>query len=68
MKTNKDSFWTIGYKGHWIHGHHDNDLRRAVIRVVTPNNVTHNIKAQTLDSAKRLIRRLLQKGQPCQVN
>lgn len=25
----KDTFWTIGYKGHYIHGHYDRDLKRG---------------------------------------
>lgn len=29
----KDTFWTISYKGHYIHGHHDRDLNREVITV-----------------------------------
>ena len=29
----KDTFWTIGYKGHYIHGHYDRDLKREVIEV-----------------------------------
>ena len=47
---NADTFWTQEYKGHWIHGHCDRDLKQEIIRIQCPNGV--NYPAKSLHSAK----------------
>lgn len=53
----KDTFWTIGYKGCWIHGHRDRDLGKEVIRIQTPDYKTY--EAKSLLSAKIKITRFI---------
>lgn len=45
-----DTFYTMSYKGCFIHVHHDRDKKREVFRVVTPSG--HSYEAKTLHSAK----------------
>lgn len=47
---NADTFWTIEYKQHWIHGHYDRDLKKEVIRIRTPSHQTYD--AKSLHAAK----------------
>lgn len=56
----KDTFWTISYKGCWIHGHHDRDLKREVITIQTPDYKVY--EAKSLHSAKYRITRFLAGG------
>lgn len=57
----KDTFWTIGYKGHYIHGHRDRDLKCEVIEVqwMLPDGSFKMYKAKPLHGAKCRITRVL---------
>lgn len=57
----KDTFWTLGYKGHYIHGHYDRDLKREVIEVqwMLPDGGFNLYKAKSLHGAKCRITRLV---------
>lgn len=57
----KDTFWIIGYKGHYIHGHYDRDLKREVIEVqwMFSDKGFELYTVRSLLSAKRLITKKL---------
>ena len=56
---NADTFYTIDYKGCWIHSHYDRDLKREVFRIQTPSGASYG--ASSLQSAKVRITRFLSK-------
>ena len=47
---NSDTFYTIGYKGCYIHAHYDRDMKREVFRIQTPAG--HSYEASSLRAAK----------------
>lgn len=55
----KDTFWTVPYKGHYIHGHYDRELRREVIRIqiMKSDGGFTTYSARTLQAAKYRISR-----------
>lgn len=56
----KDTFWTLSYKGHHIHGHRDHDLNREVIQIqiMKPDGSFALYDAKSLHSAKYKISRI----------
>lgn len=57
----KDTFWTQGYKGHYIHGHHDRDLKREVItiQIMDKDGGFTIYDAKSLHAAKYKISRII---------
>lgn len=57
----KDTFWSIDYKGHYIHGHHDRDLGREVItaQLMRKDGSFRIYEAKSLQAAKVKITRFL---------
>ncbi len=53
----KDTFWTMEYKNHWIRGHHDRDLKKEVITILTPARQVYD--AKSIHAAKCRISRFL---------
>lgn len=47
---NADTFWSIEYKQHWIHGHYDRDLKKEVIHIQCPHGSRYD--AKSLHAAK----------------
>lgn len=59
----KDTFWTQSYKGCYIHGHYDRDLKQEVIRIqVMKEDGSFTLyDAKSLHSAKYRISSFLRK-------
>jgi hypothetical protein len=51
---NKDCFFTMAYKGHYIHSHYDRDLKREVVRyqIMKPDGSFNLYDAKSIHAAK----------------
>lgn len=57
----KDSFYTVKYKGHYIHGHHDRTLKREAItiQIMDKDGGFTIYDAKSLHAAKCKISRII---------
>ena len=54
----KDTFWTLAYKNHYIHGHRDNGREVIQIQIMKPDGSFTLYDAKSLHSAKYKISRI----------